>query len=341
MVARPVPARPPTPRATPAVSPKVNKPAPKPDPISSSRDPASRDGLRSQFNKGPVNDEQTRSAVDTTKGQAVKPDAPKVPAPDAVDVRASASQKLDKAVDSPGRDPASRTDLRSQFAQKPVTDAPGASPAAKVFEEAKGATAGPPMPTGAGPGLGEGIEGASKSMARSLWESSPVKNPAAAIRELGKVAGPAMAYDILDHLGWFDTGGTKPGFEMQDWKSGSSAPTSAPAPQQDAIPQNDAGPMDTKTFGDVKPGSAPAPDAVDVRAGAVAKTADKGKVSKDAGPPPAQASQAGSGVQTKGGFFPIYSHDSPDAQDFEKTYGAAKSSGAQDFKWQGRDYNTK
>ena len=51
-------------------------------------------------------------------------------------------------------------------------------------------------------------------------------------------------------------------------------------------------------------------------------------------------SRSGS-VATKGGDFPVYKKKSPQAQSFNSAFAAARKSGAKEFTWNGRSYNTK
>lgn len=55
---------------------------------------------------------------------------------------------------------------------------------------------------------------------------------------------------------------------------------------------------------------------------------------------PATSSPAG-GVQTRGGLYPIYNKGSSEAKDFRSKFAEERKSGAKDFEWQGRKYNTK
>lgn len=46
------------------------------------------------------------------------------------------------------------------------------------------------------------------------------------------------------------------------------------------------------------------------------------------------------GEQTKGGFYPTYKKDSPEAGDFRTSFAKAAADGVKQFVWQGRVYNT-
>ncbi len=71
-----------------------------------------------------------------------------------------------------------------------------------------------------------------------------------------------------------------------------------------------------------------------------AKSQLKDTSSKDNGPSAPADNKGLAGVQTKGGFYPIYDKGSAEATDFRSAFGKASDTGASSFNWQGRDYNT-
>ena len=73
------------------------------------------------------------------------------------------------------------------------------------------------------------------------------------------------------------------------------------------------------------------------------KINESGKRVKIAAPTAGEstASRVSKIVKTKGGDYPVYKKDSDESTSFKSAFAAARKSGAANFKWQGRSYNTK